>query len=378
MSIESIRNRFAYDGKTRYDGGSNTLNIMQERLRRHGGMDQWTRMREDKLRGLMRALYSSYQAAVVKFDNDDRGYEFRCLINHDKLKVEYEDKIISIPFTEIPENGSDEVDTGTPNEDDKSVYRVKSGDTFMWISGHQEYIPNTHWMIYLQYSEETAYFRGEIRETTDEVEIDGKIYYGWSTGPNQQEIVWNVKKNVVWNDLNYTKLLYITKNQDTLSYLKRFDRVKLWSGRHELTADGDFVLDDNGDKIKQYDWWEIVGVNLNYGDGMARVAVKETYSNTVGDEIDKINQSEIKNREADAAELNIQGPLIVYPFDIVTYKAKYPIHNRVWAIDNNKVVKIQTQNENAVTLEIITSKSVKEGFNLTYGDESLHITINSL
>ena len=136
MSLKSIKNRFAYDGKTRYLGGSAVLDIMQERLRRHGGADQWTRMREDKLRSLMHALYFSYQAAVIKFDNDDRQYEFRCLINHDKLKVEYEDKIISIPFSEIPENGSEEVDTGTPNENEPSTYRVKSGDTFIWLSGN--------------------------------------------------------------------------------------------------------------------------------------------------------------------------------------------------------------------------------------------------
>lgn len=378
MSLETIKNRLAYDGKTRYEGGSEVLDIMQERLRRHGGADQWTRMREDKLRGLKRALYSSYQSAVIKFDDDDREYEFRCLINHDKLKVEYEDKIISIPFAEVPENGTEEVDTGTPNEDDKTVYRVKSGDTFLWISGNKGYMPDTHWMIYLQYSEETAYFRGEIRETTDEIEINGKIYYGWSTGPNQEEIVWNVKKNIVWNDLNYTKLLYITKNKDTLSYLKRFDRVKLWSGRYKMSDDGNFILDDNGNKIKQYDWWEIVGVNLNYGDGMARVAVKETYSNTIGDITDEMKKNENEDRQAEAAPLNIEGPLTVYPFDIVTYTAKYPINNRVWKIDNDKVVKIKSQNESSVTLEIITSKSLKQGFNLIYGDESLHIKIDPL
>lgn len=378
MSLNSNKNRLAYDGKTRYEGGSSSLNIMQERLRRHGGADQWTRMRDDKLRSLMRALYSSYQSSVIKFDNDDREYEFRCLINHDKLKVEYEDKIVSIPFAEIPENGIEIVDTGTPNEDDNTKYRVKSGDTFVWLSGNENYIPDSHWMIYLQYSEETAYFRGEIRETTDEIEINGTTYYGWSTGPNQQEIVWNVKKGIIWNDLNYTKLLYITKNQETINYLKRFDRIKLWSGRYKVDDKGEFVLDDNGEKIHHYDWWEIVGVNLNYGDGMARIAVKETYSNTPGDEVKVIKQAQEQEREIIAETKNIEGPLTIYPFDVVSYTAKYPIHNRIWSVDNNKVVKIIKQNENCVTIEVVTSKAYKQGFNLIYGDESLHIKINSL
>ena len=94
--------------------------------------DPLVRIREDKLRSLKRALYNSYQSAVIVFDKDDRkeddegnktGYHFRCLINHDKLKVDYEDKVLSIPFKEVPLEfeGNNQmsiadkmVDTGTP------------------------------------------------------------------------------------------------------------------------------------------------------------------------------------------------------------------------------------------------------------------------
>ena len=135
--------------------------------------DQWTRMREDKLRSLRHALYYSYQAAVVqKYDvsadsearwlisvatkiekyatlsttekaalvteieaaeekypnlaeltrysveyikalqdiasaQTESSPYFRCLINHDKLKVDYEDKILSIPFREAPEDSEE-------------------------------------------------------------------------------------------------------------------------------------------------------------------------------------------------------------------------------------------------------------------------------
>ena len=66
-----------------------------------GYADPLVRIREDKLRSMKRALYNSYQSAVIVFDKDKRvdeesGYHFRCLINHDKLKVDYQDKIISI------------------------------------------------------------------------------------------------------------------------------------------------------------------------------------------------------------------------------------------------------------------------------------------
>jgi len=32
-------------------------------------------------------------------------------------------------------------------------YRVKPGDTFKWISGNEGYMPDSYWIIFLQYSE---------------------------------------------------------------------------------------------------------------------------------------------------------------------------------------------------------------------------------
>ena len=52
-----------------YDKKYTGLNNMQARLNSRGGTDQWTRMREDKLYSLKKALLSSYQSAVVqKYD----------------------------------------------------------------------------------------------------------------------------------------------------------------------------------------------------------------------------------------------------------------------------------------------------------------------
>ena len=233
------------------------------------------RLREDKLRSLKSALYNSYQSAVIQFEKDDRwqdpekqvdpenpvkeGYHFRCLINHDKLKVDYEDKVLSIPYMQIPceYEGNREmalkdkiVDTGAKgrfldergepvlddNDNPVQVYRVKAGDVFKWISGNEGYMPDSYWIITQQYSQETAYFRGEIRKADDTIQIipieqDGSegeplIYHGWTKGPDEDEAIWNVKKGVVWNDLYYSKLLYITKDED---------------------SDEEAVLDKNGD-----------------------------------------------------------------------------------------------------------------------------------
>jgi len=126
----------------------------------------------------------------------------------------------------------------------------------------------------MQYSEETAYFRAEIRKADEEIEIvtidaEGNessiTYRGWMTGPNETSAAWNVKKGVTWNDMNYTKLLYITKDEDTLAFFQRFDRIVI-----------------NGKP------WEVQAYNESYSTsktagtdtGIIRVALKETYVNT--------------------------------------------------------------------------------------------------
>ena len=71
--------------------GLSNLNL---RLSYSGG-NQEGRMQTDKLKSLKKALLYSYQAATAILQD---GREFKCLINPDKNKIDYEDKIISIPY----------------------------------------------------------------------------------------------------------------------------------------------------------------------------------------------------------------------------------------------------------------------------------------
>ena len=75
-----------------------SLDNLKARLKFNGGASQEARMDLDKLRSLKKALLYSYQAQTAIL-NDNR--EFKCLINHDKLKEDYDDKIISIPYEDI-------------------------------------------------------------------------------------------------------------------------------------------------------------------------------------------------------------------------------------------------------------------------------------
>ena len=344
--------------------------------------DPLIRLREDKLRSLKSALFNSYQSAIIQFDRDDRQYKFRCLINHDKLKVDYEDKILSIPFREVPVDLEDSnlplsqkmVDTGTsgnfldelgnPVLDGEgqviTQYRVKPGDVFKWLSGNEGYMPDSYWIIYLQYSEQTAYFRGQIRKADDEIEIipidsdgnegDPLLYRGWTTGPNEDEAIWNVKKGVVWNDLYYTKILYITKDETTSAYFRRFDRIII-----------------NGQP------WQVQGYNDNYGTtsknsesgGIIRVALKETYTST--------NQV-IKNMKEEEEEkpTEILGPTTVQTYDVVTYHV--PNGDSDWNIPAAAPFKELSRSATELKLEVLQVDS-KSTIEIGYNDAILKVTI---
>ena len=427
LDINNDSDNYQYYDKEKMSG----LNHMQSRLNVRGGTDQWTRMRQDKLRGLKKALLYSYQSAIVqKYDvkreslanniiaiitllqdqkenelsdnqknilnNLEQQYTFtqsnrssleyirqledivdnlvngqplfRCLINHDKLKVAYEDKIISIPFNEPPIGSIDPIDTNFHN-----------GTVFKWVHGNkEEWTPDTYWIVYMQYSQETAYFRAEIRKADQEIEIvivnpqgqeETVSYRGWMTGPNETSVLWNTKKGVTWNDLNYTKLLYITKDEDTTAFFERFDRVII-----------------NGKP------WQVQAYNESYStsksggvdSGIIRVALKETYTSTdqfVDQKINEINQNKEKQIQYDEihTEARIDGPTIVNPYERLTYIAKNFEEDKEWSIDKPelaKIVKISTDRK-TIIVDILTGRSNKEGFNINYGDFSLNVRIES-
>lgn len=394
--------------------------------------DQWTRMREDKLRSLRKALRYSYQAAIVQkynvsadseqkqlislatklqkiatlteeerttlwaqlsvieqtyqnlkqYDRYSQQYlkllrdiveeisqtepYFRCLINHDKLKVDYQDKVISIPF----EENTVSID---PVKDNLDLVETNfhNGTVFKWIHGNkEEWVPDTYWIVYMQYSEETAYFRGEIRKADQEISIviineDGSqeevSYRGWMTGPNETDALWNVKKGVVWNDLNYSKLLYITKDENTLAFFQRFDKITI-----------------NGQP------WEVVAYNENYGTnantqtgGIIRVALKETYTST--------NQ-QIKDmkKETESVESSIIGPDTLSPYDEgIVYQAinaegSWEVSLMPDAAGNIGDYITYTIDNNNLTINVVTTKAYRKGFNIKFGDLVKHITIKSL
>ena len=289
-----------------------SLDTLNKRLMFLGGNAEG-RFQEDKLRTLKKALYLSYQAMTVKLAD---GREFRALLNPDKINPDYDNKVLSIPYRDKNLISGEQEDIG-----------IKPGDIFTWKE------TNTQWLVYLENLEEDAYFRAECRRCADEeIDLGGRKYRGYVRGPVEGEIDWNQKAGIVWNTPNNSLIMFIPKDEYSLDYLSRFQKVKF----------------DN--KV-----WEVQVINTIYGNGIIQVHLKEYY----------IDAYEEDNKDPDipVPESKIVGPAQLYPYDV----AKYSISDGLvgtWSIDSNKVKIKEVTEDNEVIIEILTGKSGE--FNVLY------------
>lgn len=270
-----------------------SLELLNKRLQYQGG-NQEQRFINDKLRGLKKALLYSYQAATAVLSD---GKEFRCLINPDKNKPAYDNKILSIPYKDICLN---QPRVGKTSQGEIQI-KIKPGDIFTWKQ------TDSHWLVYLQALEEDAYFRSQIRRCDQEVKIGDNLYWVYIRGPVETSIEWNQKKGIQWNTLNYSLVMYITANDTTNSYFERFKTIK--------------VLDPRYNKEKT---WQVVGVDPYYGDGILQVFLDEFFENSIADAVaaEKIVETGEENPVNEIAAY-INGPLEVSQYS----KAYYEINN---------------------------------------------------
>jgi hypothetical protein len=318
------------------------LENLNKRLNYRGG-NQEGRMQQRKLETLKKALIYSYQAATAKLSD---GREFRCLINPDKLKENYDDKIISIPFKDICLNAER---VGKTSEGQVEV-GMKAGDVFEWKE------TGTHWLVYLQRLEEDAYFRAEIRRCQYEVQVGEDTYKVYVRGPGGADISWHTKQTgVSWNDLNYDAVMYITRDEKTMEAFQRFDIIEI-AGKP----------------------WEIQMVDRLTTEGIITINLKEYYQNSIKEEAEEKLQ-EIEEQKP-IEEFLINGDTAVYPYDEKEYSIAAEISGGVWEISNKKAV-ILKQDEKTMKLAIVWGKSgsfdilyKREGFD----DIVLPIEIKSL
>lgn len=381
-----------------------SINNMKTRLRYLGGSNQIERMNKDKLKSLKKALLYSYQAATAILSD---GREFKCLINPNKLSLDLDNKILSIPFIDYPLNGGQGTSADIENSDNHSQEGIweemedlvatlllidesweemvpeedvedlpdpendviipegeqetgiKEGDIITWKEN------KSHWIVYLRRLEETAYFRADIRRCRYQLTLgNGSKYWAYVRGPVEQSILWTQTSGNYFNKLNYTLIMHIQQNEETLKYFRRFKKVMI-----------------NGQP------WEVQATDSISTPGIIEVSLKETYNNTIEVDIEKAVEEATKKevvKEQNTSEPYIYGSTEVCPYDVKHYEIKN-YSGGSWSIWNESrpnLVKLKNVSEQEVDLHIVTGKSGK--FTLIYESnegkviDALDIQIKSL
>lgn len=301
-----------------------SLDTMKKRMEYAGG-DADGRNVKGKLKSMLGALQNSYQAEWITINEDDeeKKARWRCLINPDKLKEDYDQKEISIEFES----------------------NLKEGDVFLWDR------TNTHWIVYLQEFSEEAYFRASIRRCDYQIDVDGTKYWIYLRGPVETTIQWNQKHQIYFNDLNYTIIMYVPKTEQTLNFFERHKIIKF----------------DNHN-------WVVNAVDRYSQKGIVEVVLGESFDNEMED-----NMIVPEVITPDEELPHISGPQFVSVFDEnVPYEIKNA-NNGKFVVSSSKV-EISSATETSCEISILTGKS--GSFNLIYqrdGEEDivLNITIES-
>ena len=314
---------------------------MKKRIEYCGGARQQDRMIKDKLASLKKALLYSYQGATAAFDDK----EFRCLINPSKVNLDEDVKILSMPYEDICL--TDENENQAKTSEGQQLTNIAPGKVIKWKE------TNTYWLVYNQHLEELAYFRGELRRCDYEVDINGTKYWIYFKRGDEKLIDWRQTSKDYFNTLNYTAIMYITNNEYTSDYFKRFAVIKI-----------------NGEP------WEVQSVDRFTTKGLLTITLKEWYKNSIA-------EAAAAEKEPEPEQEATMGPRItgeskIYPFQQYSYTIE-GISGGVWSVDNSKV-KIVSQTDSIVTIYVQTGRSGKSTLTYTKDNEifSLELAIESL
>ena len=267
------------------------------RLSHHGGSLQQDRMIADKRRSLHRAVWYSYQGAEVIKADYEKKEPVRALINPNKLKQDYDDKIISIDFD----------------------YNFGVGDVFEWVG------TNTYWLIYLQDLTELAYFRGDIRKCSHEItwEDEDGLHktHAAIRGPVETKIDYIQKHGISVDNPNFSLNILMPKTEETLKYFKRYSKFYLTGNKHNNIC------------------WRVEAIDWLSAPEILEINAVEYYANEFEDDIENGVVGALKtepiNPNSSSAEDIIQGDTFIKPKKEYTFKYVGNVEG-LWSV-NDKV-----------------------------------------
>ena len=347
LSLNLIGGRTGYNLQKEHDPIRTIDGVidMSKHLNYHGGYFQQNREIKDKQRSLQKALLYSYQGAFVKkyYPESDKTHEsniVRALINPNKLKQDYDDKIISIGFE----------------------HEFHTGDIFEWVD------TNTYWLIYLQQTTEVAYFRGDIRKCRYKISWkDGdeiKSTFAAVRGPVETKINYIQKHGVSIDTPNYSLSILMPLNEDTLKQFKRYSKFYLQNVAGE-------------EKI----CWRVEATDSISTPGILEVTAVEYYANLDEDDIENGIVGgmieEIQNPNSEEVEETIIGETFIKPR--MTYEYRYDgAAISEWGIDKTGLpLKIERTDDEHV-IKLTWDSSYSGQFVLSYGDYYKTIVVESL
>ena len=297
------------------------------RMKYQGGNLQQERMIADKLRTLDRAVHYSYQGADVKKTNSTASYSVKALINPNKLKQDYDDKIISIRYD----------------------HEFVTGDVFEWIG------TNTYWLIYLQDLTELAYFRGDIRKCSHEIawEDEEGLHktYAAIRGPVETKINYIQKHGISVDTPNYSLNILMPKTDSAVKYFQRYSKFY-------LLGDKDYNI-----------CWRVEAVDWLSMPGILEINAVEYYSNETEDNLESGIVGGLITEPVDPNNKFVNDTIIGESFIKPKKEYEYIYHGNLkgeWSVGKNIPVQLIPFEENKVKLRWLDTYSGQ--FDLYYGD----------
>ena len=305
------------------------------RLRQMGGNRQQERMIKDKRRSLDWAVWNSYQAAEVVRNDAELKKPVRALINPNKLKQDYDDKIISVGYE----------------------YNFKCGDVFEWLG------TGTYWLIYLQDLTELAYFRGDIRKCSYEISWEDKdgIHktYAAVRGPVETKINYIQKHGISVDTPNHSLHILMPKNEHTMNYFKRYNKFYLQG-------------DDTCWRVEATDWISTPGI--------LEVTAVEYYSNETEDDVEAGIVGglleEIKP-PTEGESMQIIGETFIKVKKTYDFRFDGTL-SAEWQVDKKYPVKLSVDRKDPRNVKLAWDSSYSGQFELFYGKYRKTIIVESL